>query len=234
MIPPLQVLTSPPCSTGLMNNYTQNPHFTQQQSPSQQSGHPIQHTQSGYGVPLQIPQAVAGSNPQYGPGTGQYCTSQYNSVPTNNQFGSRTSLTSGQYIIPGGHQHVVGQPQSSSNEAGVYSINSGSVIATNNYNETGSYCQQQIPGESQHPNTYVPSVSNTSGPQPPPPPPPPAIVNGQQNQVINTSAPPPPPPPPAAYGQDNNDARGLTVDANSLAAALQAAKLKKKQVSFYA
>lgn len=99
---------------------------------------------------------------------------------------------------------------------------------------------------------YAPAVGNSAGP---PPPPPGAIVNAyapigsaaQQQPARNaikggfSPAPPPPPPPPAPEGARGNGAVASpgqqgggdctpVADTNSLAAALQAARLKKKQV----
>lgn len=228
---------APPCPPSMMNfpgaiaqQYGQSPQSQQAPSPAGVGGN-IYGTTGG-GQPQQQQQAPY----QYG-STG----SQYGSrASLNSQYASITNAGGpgpGQYVGQGQAlygQVVSQQPQSA-----------GSPVVVNPYGTpngvTQAYAQHQpvnMTSQAQElANAYAPcgSVANM-GQQPgvvqPPPPPP---MQGMPMQMGGGGAPPPPPPPPvpscgASNGFGGHDERPPAPDVNSLAAALQAAKLKKKQV----
>jgi enabled protein len=188
---------------------------------TQQYGQSPQTQQSPSGAVAAIYGAPGVGQPQ-----GPYPVQQYG---PGSQYGSRASLNSqyaplpsaGQYVSQGTYGPVVSQqplPQSQQQP----------LIAVINPYET--------PANGINPAYVLPPVIGPPQPdgaspgfQVPAPPPPPPM--GPVLQV----APPPPPPPPTLCGSNGLGGQEggpppPPPDVNSLAAALQAAKLKKKQV----
>lgn len=159
----------------------------------------------------------ASQNSQYQSNSSQYGGSQYGSSGSINQYAQAQI----QYGVPG-------QPQQ-----GQYGNNVQNSV-NNSVNPYGSPSntvnQYGTVGTAANANAYNPISS--SGPPPPPMGPP-----------GGPAAPPPPPPPPAPNANSNAipnapsmgpgmlGAADIQPDTNSLAAALQAARLKKKQVN---
>lgn len=209
----------------IAQQYGQSPQSQQAPSPAGVGGN-IYGTTGG--PPQQQPYQYGSTGSQYG--SRASLNSQYASIPNAGGPGA------GQYPGQGLYGQVVSQqPQSA-----------GSPVVVNPYGTPNgvvsqAYAQHQncnVNSQAQElVNAYAPCGSvasmaqqNAGVVQPPPPPP----MQGMPMQMGGGAAPPPPPPPPVPCGGSNgfggHDERPPAPDVNSLAAALQAAKLKKKQV----
>ncbi|XP_033330818.1 ENAH actin regulator enabled [Megalopta genalis] len=235
------VVGQSPCqySSGSQNNFYGN---NGQIGNAYSSGQPGQQSQYGSGG------GGAGGS------TGGAGGNQYASGNSIGQYASSGAATTGQYVVGVGvgtgvnvqpnqsqysvvsqaqPQYGTGQVQAASNATNPYGTPANSVNQYNSGNVGGGggagSAASGIHGPTVNSNVYGPVGSG--GPQPPP-----------MVPLTGPAAPPPPPPPPAPNANalslnppgvtgsmSSNSNADPPPDANSLAAALQAARLKKKQ-----
>ena len=253
---PVQQSTIPPapaCPAGLMN-YGQ-PQYAQQQQQQQTHvgsgvvvgiGSLYGTTVSGGQQQQQQPQQLSQQPYEYCRGGGQYgsrasLNSQY-SGSSQNGVGMQAAVQA-QYS-PAQVAYVQQQQQQQQPP-----LAGSPVMPHNPYGTPTNSVNQQYNGPECNLYAPVTSVSNAVGgqqqqqqqQQPPPPPqqqqqqqsvvpPPPPVAPVMPQQTPIVAAPPPPPPPPSSM--PGLDGPPHAPDVNSLAAALQAAKLKRKQVIF--
>ena len=218
-----QSQTHPIYGTSQTNNYAINANSQTSQYPV--NTNPGQYTASQNSIYGSNGQVAYGQNAQTCQSNSQYPINSNNAQQySGSQYGSSSSINQyaqvqGQYgvVQSQSSQYVQGQsvgnanpygtPTNAANQFG--SVAAGAPVNANPYNPISSS------------GPPPPPMGPPGGPVAPPPPPPPPAPNATSNVIPNA---------PSMGGMLNSSAE--PPDTNSLASALQAMKLKKKQVRF--